>query len=75
MTLNEKNSYLSEQDTFETLREDRLVNLSELAELTGFPADFIRQELFLDGDQLTLSKLRLAMLKYLDATNDDFSQL
>jgi len=42
------------------------VSLGGLSELTGFPIDYIKRELLLDGDQdLSVEELRLKVLAYL----------
>ena len=43
------------------------VSLSSLAELTGFPAEFIKKELLLE-DPTSMEALRASMMKYLDST-------
>jgi len=43
------------------------VDLLSLSEMTGFPADFIKQELMLKGDQVLINELRKAVLEYLDS--------
>lgn len=51
--------------------EQELIKLSSLAELTGFPEEMIKKELFnssLDSEQITLADLRKAMVSYIDAT-------
>lgn len=66
-----------QQDHAAINREVRLeeskeeVNLSTLSDLTGFPVDFIKKELMLDGDasnEMALQELRSKMLNYLDRT-------
>ncbi len=44
------------------------VEISTLAEKTGFPAEFIKEELLLTEDSLDISKLRELMLDYLQTT-------
>ncbi len=47
------------------------VSLDELARLTGFSPDIIREELFVGGkapEGVCLEELRAMMLKYIDAT-------
>lgn len=46
------------------------VSLKELAELTGFPVEFIKRELLLDGQtDLTVDELRSKVLSYLDSNS------
>ncbi len=45
------------------------VSLGTLAELTGFPVDYIKRELLLDGDSdsvMNMDELREKVLSYLD---------
>lgn len=44
------------------------VPLQSLSELTGFPVDFIKKELLLDGENVSMGELRALMTKYLEAT-------
>jgi len=44
------------------------VSLGSLAEMTGFPIDYIKRELTLDGQEdLSLEELRKKVLAYLDS--------
>ena len=52
---------------------DQKINIKELADLSGFPESLIKKELVLEGDNLTLDKLRLNMLKFLDKTFEEFN--
>jgi hypothetical protein len=43
------------------------ISLEKLAELTGFPVEFIKRELLLDGEMdLSVEELRSKVLSYLD---------
>lgn len=47
------------------------VSLGTLAELTGFPVDYIKRELLLDGEieeGMTVEELRRRVLAYLDSS-------
>lgn len=49
---------------------DEAVSLGALAELTGFPVDYIKRELFLEGEsaeEMSLEELRKKVLAYLDS--------
>lgn len=49
--------------------EEAGVSLGSLAELTGFPIDYIKRELLLEGEQdLSVEELRAKVLAYLDAS-------
>ena len=57
------------QDADKTAALD-LVSVGKLSELTGFPIDYIKRELLLDGedlDELCLEELRKRVLLYLDS--------
>ena len=46
------------------------ISLGRLAELTGFPVDYIKKELLLEGEnleELSLEELRKRVLLYLDS--------
>jgi hypothetical protein len=44
------------------------VSLGSLAELTGFPVDYIKRELFLDTDQeISVEELRNKVMAYLNS--------
>ncbi len=42
------------------------VSISSLSELTGFPVDFIKKELLLEDDTLTMEELRASMINFLE---------
>ncbi len=53
----------------DTQHEDTdLVTLSSLAGLTGFPVEYIKKELLLEGDFISMKDLRSTMLTYLNKT-------
>ena len=50
-------------------QEDReRISLQYLAELTGFPVDYIKEELVLEDDELPIQDLRKSMMNFLDST-------
>ena len=58
------------QDVSKTTSETA-VSLGTLAELTGFPVDYIKRELLLDGESeeaMTVEELRKKVLAYLDSS-------
>jgi hypothetical protein len=56
------------KDTTKPDSLEGVVNLGSLAELTGFPVDYIKRELFLDSEQdLSVEELRKKVLAYLDS--------
>ncbi|MCO4794626.1 MAG: hypothetical protein KC493_12985 [Bacteriovoracaceae bacterium] len=48
--------------------ETKKVPLESLSELTGFPVDFIKKELLLDQESLSMEELRKSMVNYLENT-------
>jgi predicted HTH domain antitoxin len=58
------------QDVTETTSREA-VSLTSLAELTGFPVDYIKRELSLESDEteeLSVEELRVKVLTYLSST-------
>lgn len=55
------------------LTEEQKIPLNSLSQLTGFPVDFIKKELLLEDDQLSLAELRKSMLAYME-TNSSMLQ-
>ena len=54
-------------DSFKPLGgSEETVSVGELSRLTGFPEDFIKKELLLDDDTLSLSMLRKCATGYLN---------
>lgn len=48
------------------------VSLSSLSEMTGFPVDFIKKELLLENEPVSMNELRQSVLRYLETTAADF---
>lgn len=60
---------LGEKDKTNTNAEAKtVVALSSLSEMTGFPVDFIKSELFVEGEELSMDELRKSMAGYLEST-------
>lgn len=61
---------LSLQDVTKTTASD-VVSLNALSEITGFPVDYIKRELFADSEEslegVTLEDLRNKVMAYLDS--------
>ncbi|MDD0853863.1 hypothetical protein HBN50_12195 [Halobacteriovorax sp. GB3] len=57
----------STQDVANTSQREA-VNMEELANLAGFPTDFVKKELLIEDNQVSMEQLRASMLQYLDAT-------
>ncbi|MCF8059673.1 MAG: hypothetical protein K9K67_10275 [Bacteriovoracaceae bacterium] len=47
------------------------VPLSSLSEMTGFPIDFIKSELLVNEEEISLDQLRLSMASYLESTLEE----
>ncbi|EQC45579.1 hypothetical protein [Bacteriovorax sp. Seq25_V] len=45
-----------------------MVKLAELSELAGVPMEYIKEELLLDGEEVSMEALRSSMLNLLDQT-------
>lgn len=58
----------------EATGEKERVSLSTLSELTGFPLDFIKKELLIKGDSLSMSELRESVLDYLSRSDEGYSK-
>ncbi len=56
------------KDTSKPESSETGVSLGSLAELTGFPVDYIKRELLLEGESdLSVEELRKKVLAYLDS--------
>jgi hypothetical protein len=56
------------KDESRSSEQKELISLDKLAELTGFPVEFIKTELFLSSDEsLTLEELRVKALNFLES--------
>lgn len=49
--------------------ENKKVPLKSLSDLTGFPIEFIKKELLLEEEELSMQDLRSSMITYLESTN------
>lgn len=65
---------LEASPVFEGMDDNEKVSLSSLSELTGFPVDFIKKELLLDEEPVSMNELRASVLRYLEATSEDVYQ-
>lgn len=66
--LREKSDTQSVTQTQWKERESEQVSIESLSELTGFPVEFIRKELLIDSDQLSMGELRESMVRYLETS-------
>ena len=53
----------------ESIDGNEKVSLSSLSELTGFPVEFIKKELLLDQEPISMNDLRQSMIAYLEQSN------
>lgn len=61
--------YMSTQMTKKSeghIAQEERVNLENLAEVSGVPLEYIKNELLLDGEEVSMDSLRASMLKHLD---------
>lgn len=42
------------------------VSLGSLSELVGFPVEYLKKELVLDNDEISMDELRIRMLSFLE---------
>lgn len=56
---------LSKASGWQNQKEGSQVTLRSLSELTGFPIEFIKEELLLDGDEVSMPDLRIKMQAFL----------
>jgi predicted transcriptional regulator len=54
--------------------DDEKVSFASLSELTGFPVDFIKKELLLDEEPVSMNELRRSVLRYLEATSGEMAE-
>lgn len=50
--------------------EAQKVSMDTLSMMTGFPADFIKSELIVEGEDLSVSDLRKTMINFLEKNKD-----
>jgi len=53
--------------------ETEKIPLESLSQLTGFPIEFIKKELLLDNEELSMEDLRSSMLNYLESTSTELN--
>lgn len=54
--------------------DEELIPLDSLSELVGFPVDQLKEELEIEGDEVSLENLRESVLKFLDMTMEEFKK-
>lgn len=65
---------LKRKQSDEVTSEKERVSLSTLSEMTGFPLEFIKKELLIQGDSLSMSELRESVLDYLSRSDEGYSK-
>ncbi|MAF76530.1 MAG: hypothetical protein CME63_03700 [Halobacteriovoraceae bacterium] len=57
-----------ERETMECVREREAekVSLDSLSMMTGFPVEFIKSELIVDGEDISMADLRKTMVNFLE---------
>lgn len=65
---------LKRKQSDETTSEKERVSLSTLSEMTGFPLEFIKKELLIQSDSLSMSELRESVLDYLSRSDEGYSK-
>ncbi len=65
---------LKRKQSDETTSEKERVSLSTLSKMTGFPLEFIKKELLVQGDSLSMSELRESVLDYLSRSDEGYSK-
>ena len=58
----------------ENVDSAEMVELSTLSKMTGFPVDFIKSEILVDQEKISLDQLRASMVAYLESTNELFQE-
>ena len=54
-------------ETGDVRNEDtQKVSLDSLSQMTGFPLDFIKSELIVEGEEISMSDLRKTMVNFLE---------
>ena len=65
---------LKRKQSDEVTSEKERVSLSTLSKMTGFPLEFIKKELLVQGDSLSMSELRESVLDYLSRSDEGYSK-
>lgn len=48
--------------------DDEGISIEQIALLTDFPEDFIKKELLIDGNEISMKEFRIKVLEYLEKT-------
>ena len=52
---------------------EKKISLASLSELTGFPIEFIKKELLIEEEPISMRELRESMMAYLEASVSEIS--
>lgn len=55
--------------------EEKVVSLSSLSDLIGFPEDFVKRELLIKDESVTIEELRQMTISYLNHLSDKFKSI
>jgi len=58
---------LGKKEDMSKIKTETKVDLAELSVYTGFPIEFIKRELLIKSDMVSLDELRSSMSAYLDS--------
>ena len=62
------------QEQTEKKAQDEGVSVSSLSTMTGFPVEFIKKELLLSQEKVSVDELRKSVLDYLQSAQKDICQ-
>lgn len=55
--------------------EESFVSLSSLSDLTGFPEEFVKRELLIEDEKVTIEELRQMTINYLNHLSEKFKSV
>lgn len=55
--------------------EEGFVSLSSLSDLTGFPEEFVKRELLIEDEKVTIEELRQMTINYLNHLSEKFKSV
>jgi len=72
ISLAKTTGWLDGKESEESIKPiNETISLDSLASLTGFPVDFIKKELVLDSEELSIEDLRKTVAYFLEQTSQD----
>lgn len=63
-----ENASLDKVFSAEVPGDEEGISLEQIALLTDFPEDFIKKELLIDGNEISMKEFRTKVLEYLEKT-------